>query len=98
MISKRFSKGDVAQVTFAVNVDNDVEGVSLVCEAFNWDPIPMDGTNTGDWIVKVPLPIDQKIQFRYLASGGIWLNDTAADSYIDKGQGVVNSVVDTHRS
>ena len=97
MITKRFSKGDVAKVTFAVNPQADVEGVSLICESFGWDPIPMDGTTTGDWIVQVQLPVDQEIQFRYLVSGGIWLNDTAADSYVDTGHGIVNSVVNTHR-
>ena len=97
MISKRFLKGDVAKVTFAVNVEGDVEGVSLLCESVDWQPIPMDESKQGEWRVAVRLPANQEIQFRYLASGGNWLNDTAADSYVRNGYGSDNSVVDTRR-
>ena len=97
MITKRFLKGDVARVTFKVNVDEDVEGVSLICESAGWDPIPMEKLKSGPWRVQVRLPADQQIQFRYLASGGRWLNDDAADFYVDNGHGTDNSVVDTRR-
>lgn len=97
MITKKFLEGDEVEVTFGVDIEADVEGVSLLCEATDWEPIPMEKAEDGGWSVQVRLPADQEIQYRYLASGGIWLNDDAADAYVDGGHGSDNCVVDTHR-
>lgn len=97
MITKQFLEGHEVEVTFGVEFEADVEGVSLLCEATDWEPISMERRDDGEWSAQVRLPADQKIQYRYLASGGIWLNDEAADSYVDSGNGSDNCVVDTHR-
>lgn len=97
MITKQYLEGNETDVSFAVEFEADVEGVSLLCEATDWEPIPMEKTEDGEWRVQVRLPADQEIQYRYLASGGVWLNDETADSYVDNGHGSDNCVVDTHR-
>lgn len=98
MIKKRFFKTrDEVEVTFSTSAPGRVEGVSVVCDALDWGPQPMK--LVGDtWKVRIRLPVDRQIQFRYLAPGGWWLNDDEADSYFTDEQGTVNSVVDTTRS
>ena len=97
MIKKRFFKTkDNVEVTFVASVPAEVEGVSLLCDAFEWHPEPMK--LVGDaWKTRVRLPLDRSVQFRYLATGGWWLNDEAADTYQADDHGTVNSVVHTHR-
>ena len=97
MIKKRFFKTkDEVEVTFATSVPGRVEGVSLICDALDWAPTPMK--LAGDtWKVRVRLPVDRLVQFRYLAPDGWWFNDEAADSYFTDQQGTVNGVVDTTR-
>jgi hypothetical protein len=97
MIKKRYFKTkDNVEVTFATSVPAEVEGVSLVCDALGWDPEPMKLVGT-TWKARVRLPLDRRVHFRYLASGGWWLNDDAADDYEADEHGTVNSVVSTHR-
>ena len=97
MIKKRFFKTkDEVEVTFATSIPAEVEGVSLVCDAFGWDPAPMKLVGA-TWKARVRLPLDRSVHFRYLASGGWWLNDDQADAYESDACGTVNSVVRTHR-
>lgn len=97
MIEKRYFKTkDEVEVTFATSIPANVEGVSVLCDAFEWNPAPMNRVGA-TWKARVRLPLDRAVQFRYLASGGWWLNDDAADAYEVDGQGTVNSVVHTHR-
>lgn len=97
MIKKRFFKTkDNVEVTFAASVPAEVEGVSLLSDAFGWNPEPMRLVGT-TWKTRVRLPLDRKFQFRYLASGGWWLNDEAADGYETDEYGNVNSVIATDR-
>lgn len=51
----------------------------------------------GTWKVKLRFPGDREIQFRYLATGGLWINDDAADSYAPNGYGSDNCIVSTTR-
>ena len=98
MIKKRFFKTkDEVEVTFATSIPAEVEGVSLVCDAFGWDPAPMKLVGK-TWKTRVRLPLDRSVQFRYLATGGWWLNDDGADAYESDVHGTVNSIVHTHRS
>ena len=98
MIKKRFFKTkDEVEVTFAASVPAEVEGVSLVCDAFDWDPSPMKLVGK-TWKARVRLPLDRSVQFRYLATGGWWLNDDGADAYESDARGTVNSVVHTYRA
>ena len=97
MIKKRYFKTkDEVEVTFAASIPAEVEGVSVVCDALRWDPAPMKLVGK-TWKARVRLPLNQAVQFRYLASGGWWLNDDAADAYEPDERGTVNSVVFTHR-
>ena len=97
MIKKRFFKTkDEVEVTFATAIPAEVEGVSLLSDAFGWEPKPMNLVGS-TWKTRVRLPLNQSVQFRYLASGGWWLNDDAADAYEADDEGSVNSVVHTHR-
>jgi hypothetical protein len=97
MIKKRYFKTkDNVEVTFVTSVPAEVDGVSLVCDALGWDPEPMKLVGT-TWKTRVRLPLDRRVHFRYLASGGWWLNDDAADDYEADEHGTVNSVVSTHR-
>jgi len=96
MIKKRFFKTrDDVEVTFETSVAEPVEGVSVVCDALDWTPVPMRLVG-GAWKARVRLPVNRSVQFKYLASGGVWFNDTEADAYFNTDHGE-NSVVDTHR-
>ena len=98
MIKKRYFKTkDNVEVTFATSLPGDVEGVSLLCDALEWNPEPMK--KVGDtWTARVRLPLDRSVHFRYLASGGWWLNDDSADGYVSNDHGTTNSVVHTYRT
>ena len=97
MMKKRFFKTkDEVEVTFETQ-GRDFDGVSLYSEHNAWQPIPMKRMRAGTWKVALRLPLDRDVQFRYLASGGIWLNDPAADTEWANDYGTSNSVVSTHR-
>ncbi len=97
MLKKRFFKTkDEVDVTFETTIAHDVEGVSVLCDIKDWTPVEM--RRVGDaWKARMRLPVDRHVQYRYLASGGWWLNDEAADAYVANEYGTDNSVVDTHR-
>lgn len=96
MIKKRFFKTkDEVDVTFRTSVDDEVEGVSMVCDAHDWQPMQMKRSGKRIWQLRTRLPIDQVVQFRYLASGGLWFNDDGADEYIPNAFGEDNSVANT---
>ena len=97
MIKKRFFKTkDEVEVTFDIAIPEEVEGVSVVCDATGWEGVPMRSV-AGGWRARLRLPIDRHVQFRYLASGNLWITDDAADWYVDDAHGNQNGVVDTHR-
>lgn len=97
MITKRYFKTkDEVEVTFELSIPDDVDGVSVLCDATDWVATPMRRAK-GAWRARLRLPVDQHIQFRYLASGGVWITDDGADGYVDNPHGGQNSVVDTYR-
>lgn len=96
-MKKRFFKTKAeVEVTFETEGD-EFEGVSLYSEHNAWEPIPMKRTRSGGWKVALRLPPDRDVQFRYLASGGRWMNDASADSEWGNEYGTANSVVSTFR-
>lgn len=97
MLNKRFFKTvNECEVTFRVAPEAAGE-VVLLTAANNWVPIPMRKGKTGDFQARVRLPLDQRIEFRYLVDGNRWINDEAADAYASNEHGSENSVVDTAR-
>ena len=55
----------------------------------------MQQLKSGEFKARVKLPVDQRIQFRYLIDGSRWENDDAADAYVPNEYGGENSIVDT---
>jgi 1,4-alpha-glucan branching enzyme len=95
MLAKRpFKTRDDVEVTFEV-LRPGVEKAEWVSETTNWEPIEMKRRGKGTFRLKVRLPKDQEIQFRYRFDGLDWDNDEAADAYWPTDRGVDNSVVST---
>ena len=101
MITKQFLKArPVCKTTFTVS-DDAFEGnqLGLVGEFNNWntdEPIAMTKKRNGKYSATVELPLDQEVQFRYVA-GEQWLNDAEADGQVQTPFGSANSVVSTAR-
>lgn len=98
MLDKRFFKTkDEVEVTFEVDLPG-VDSVDLIADAFGWDPIPMKRADRGNgpFRVKLRLPKDQAVQFRYRVDLTQYENDDAADAYWPNEHGSDNSVVLTN--
>jgi hypothetical protein len=87
MIRRSRLFGAKTRVTFSLPVNQTPGGVVSVVGTFNdWTPgrhelVPRrDGTCS----VSVTLPAGEH-RFRYLATGGVWFDDTAADRVDDDG-------------
>jgi 1,4-alpha-glucan branching enzyme len=95
MLAKRFYKTkDEVEVTFEVDRPG-IESVDLVADVFDWEPIALKRTNRGKgpFRIKVRLPKDEAVQFRYIFDQVRWENDEAADAYWPNDRGSDNSVV-----
>jgi hypothetical protein len=95
MLAKRFFKTkDEVEVTFEVDRP-DFESVDLCADAFGWEPLALKRADRGrgPFRIKVRLPKDGAVQFRYLINHEWWENDEAADAYWPNDQGSDNSVV-----
>ncbi len=98
MFTKRFFKTrDEVEVTFEVD-RADVDSVEWFSETTDWEPVTMERSERGKgpFKLKVRLPKDRAVQFRYLFDGSDWENDEAADEYWPNEYGTDNSVVLTH--
>ncbi len=96
MLTKRYFKTrPEVEVTFAI-ARPEAAIAEWVSEATGWEPVPMKRSGPGgDFKLKVRLPRDADVEFRYRFDGGDWDNDEAADDYRPTGFGVYNSVVST---
>ncbi len=97
MLTKRYFKTrDDVEVTFEV-AKPELSRVELACEELGWDPLPMRRVDRGKgpFRIKVRLPRDRHIQFRYIFDGTRWENDDEADAYWPNEHGTDNSVVAT---
>jgi 1,4-alpha-glucan branching enzyme len=96
MITKRsFKTKDVMEVTFEVDVPG-ASRVDVVGEWNLWEPVPMKrGRGSETFRAKVRLPTGGEYQFRYRVDGAHWVNDDAADAYVDNVYGDKNGVVST---
>ena len=95
MLSKRYFKTiDEVEVTFEMERP-DAAKVEWVADATGWSPMEMKRSNRGKgpWKLKVRLPKDRPVQFRYRVDEAEWDNDDAADAYWPNDMGSDNSVV-----
>lgn len=83
------------KVTFVVPDYEDVGRVSVVGDFNGWTPeqhkLIRRRNRTRSTTVK--LPADHRFSFRYLAEGGHWFNDEAADGWEPNEYGSDNCVV-----
>jgi len=95
MIEKRqFLKNKpVCKVTFKLK--SEAESLVLVGDFNGWDETatPMKKSKDGTFSVTVEMETGFEQQFRYIADDNIWLNDDAADKYVDSLLGSENSVI-----
>jgi len=97
VLAKRFFKTkDEVEVAFQIDRP-DLESVDLVADAFEWEPRALKRTERGKgpFRLKVRLPKDDTVQFRYIFNRSVWENDEAADAYWPNDCGSDNSVVIT---
>lgn len=98
MLKKRFFKTvEECEVTFRVE-PGEAESVALVIESNDWRPVAMEQLKSGPFKTTLRLPLDSRVQFRYLIDGNVWHNDDAADAYVPNQFGGENSVVETYRN
>jgi 1,4-alpha-glucan branching enzyme len=98
VLTKRYFKTkDEVEVTFEVDAP-ELDSAEWVAETTDWEPIEMRRTDRGKgpFRLKVRLPRDRAVQFRYILDGWHWENDDAADAYWPNEYGSDNSVVLTH--
>ena len=83
-------------VTFELPPQFWAESITLVGDFNNWDETAtqlVQDPGDGAWRVVLELETGQEYQFRYLADGQHWHNDSAADRYQDNPHGSTNSVI-----
>jgi 1,4-alpha-glucan branching enzyme len=88
-------KSQRTKVTFILPDYEDVGRVSVVGDFNGWAPeehrLVRRSNRTRSASLK--LPAGQRFSFRYLAEGGHWFNDEAADGWEPNGYGSDNSVL-----
>ena len=102
MLNKQYIKSrKVWKVTFGVTKDELPQGIkvkslNLVGEFNGWDlqATPMKRMKDGVYKATLEFVPGTQAQFRYLANGEVWFNDTSADGYTPNGFGEENCLVD----
>jgi 1,4-alpha-glucan branching enzyme len=92
---RRFAKDNVVKVTFALPPDVARESVRVVGEFNGWEGTRLERQKDGEWRATVALSAGREYEFRYLLDGQQWMNDPAADAYVQNPFGEDNSVVAT---
>lgn len=95
MLAKRYFKTkDEVEVTFEIDRP-DLRSVDLCADVFDWEPMALKRADRGKgpFRIRVRLPKDDAVQFRYIFDRQWWENDEAADEYWPNDQGSDNSVV-----
>ena len=97
MIRKRPSqKPGMMLVTFELPPQFWAERITLVGDFNDWDEKATQlrqDRDDGAWRVVTELETGREYQFRYLADGQDWHNDSSADRYEDNPHGSTNSVI-----
>lgn len=86
-IKKQYLKSKPeCKVTFALDkkMVNGAEKVAVVGDFNQWSEkgLAMTKLKNGSFKVNINLESNKEYQFRYLVDGTMWLNDEAADSYV----------------
>ncbi|CAM3633395.1 hypothetical protein VA7868_03786 [Vibrio aerogenes CECT 7868] len=99
MISKRFFKTkNEVEVTFELDMPEDISRAAIVADFLDWKPEPMKKiAKSGTFKFKTRLPKDGQFQFRYLINEQDWVNDPGADQYVPNEFGEDNCLVSTHQ-
>ena len=92
---RRFTKDNVVKVTFTLPADAARESVRLVGEFNGWEGTPLERQKDGTWRTTIALPPGREYEFRYLVDNEQWINDPAAERYVNNPYGEDNSVVST---
>ncbi len=98
MLTRTFSTtGTRTQVTFKLKIADNISGGSVVGDFNNWTPgaNKLKADKSGYLTTSISLPTNQRFVFKFLTTGGMWLNDDAADDYHTNEWGESNSIVDT---
>jgi 1,4-alpha-glucan branching enzyme len=86
--------GDV-KVTFILSENGSDDQISVVGDFNGWDPTATPlRKRRGRWLASVVVEPGRRYAFRYLAEGGRWFNDDAADDYQANRHGGSDSVLD----
>ena len=98
-IKKQYLKSKpVCKVSFKVSRElaNGAMKVNLAGEFNNWSETAdeMNTLKDGSFSLSLDLETGRSYQFRYLLDGSTWINDEAADHYLDSGFNSQNSVID----
>jgi 1,4-alpha-glucan branching enzyme len=91
---EQVAKSNKWSVTFEMPAEINAEELAVVGDFNDWDAIEgqMKRRKDGSWAKTIRLA-PGTYRFRYVAGGGIWYNDPAADTYEPSGFGQDNSVV-----
>lgn len=83
------------KVTFDIPAEAADPPVSVVGDFNGWDPAATPLVRRGQKLrASVVLDPGRRYVFRYLADGGRWFNDEAADDYESNGFGGSDSIID----
>jgi len=85
-------KNGTVHLTFALPLDTPEGPVSVVGDFNDWQPgvhelrpSDIDGDGNGHRVATVSVPTGTTLRFRYLAAGGVWFDDEAADAHDEHG-------------
>jgi 1,4-alpha-glucan branching enzyme len=75
-------RNHVVRVTFVLPADEPDGAVSVVGNFNDWNPFahPLRKRANGTRSVVVNVPAGSRLHFRYLAEGGLWFDDEAAQA------------------
>ena len=95
MIKRKKASAESVTVTFVVGPDECDQPLSVVGDFNSWDPLasPLRKRSNGTRSVSVELPVGGSYRFKYLADGGQWFCDSAADGYEHTDSGTVDSLL-----
>jgi 1,4-alpha-glucan branching enzyme len=91
------AKKQVCKVTFTLTkeMSSSVNRANLAGDFNDWniDSIPMKQLKGGEFSVSIDLKKGAEYQYKYFIDGNDWLNDIAADKYVENKFQTENSVV-----